>query len=229
MEGNIPAAEITEDWKKVLFNQFHDLAAGSGIGVIYKDAQKDYDWVRLSTNEISCGALKTVAEGIDTTRERGNSSSRLQPAWMGALQEMSRSTSHCLQALIQGCRRRHADEGFVPGSRPRRRIVSRDENKVLPSCGSCGQRAGIGLSHSTSGESAPEVARGLGTDRRRQGGLVLSGDELRVTVDKKSGCITILEERSRLDLIPRRLRQRTAIFQGHAQGIRRVEYRPGNT
>jgi alpha-mannosidase len=50
-----PADELTEDWKKVLFNQFHDLAAGSGIGVIYKDAQKDYDWVRMSTNEISSG------------------------------------------------------------------------------------------------------------------------------------------------------------------------------
>ena len=36
-----PGVEITEDWKKVLFNQFHDLAAGSGIGIIYKDAQKD--------------------------------------------------------------------------------------------------------------------------------------------------------------------------------------------
>src|SRR6202012_2697229 len=32
-----PGNELTEDWKKVLFNQFHDLAAGSGIGVIYKD------------------------------------------------------------------------------------------------------------------------------------------------------------------------------------------------
>ncbi|MDR3753617.1 MAG: glycoside hydrolase family 38 C-terminal domain-containing protein [Terracidiphilus sp.] len=61
-----PADELTEDWKKVLFNQFHDLAAGSGIGVIYKDAQKDYDWVRMSTNEISSGALEKVAERIDT-------------------------------------------------------------------------------------------------------------------------------------------------------------------
>jgi alpha-mannosidase len=64
-----PGADLTEDWKKVLFNQFHDLAAGSGIGVIYKDAQKDYDWVRMSTNEISAGALETVAEGIDTRTE----------------------------------------------------------------------------------------------------------------------------------------------------------------
>ena len=66
--GNVqyPAAELTEDWKKVLFNQFHDLAAGSGIGVIYKDAQKDYDVVRWSTDEISAKALATVAENIDT-------------------------------------------------------------------------------------------------------------------------------------------------------------------
>jgi alpha-mannosidase len=61
-----PGAELTEDWKKVLFNQFHDLAAGSGIGVIYKDAQKDYDVVRWSTNEIKSGALETVAARVNT-------------------------------------------------------------------------------------------------------------------------------------------------------------------
>lgn len=61
-----PGSELTEDWKKVLFNQFHDLAAGSGIGVIYKDAQKDYDVVRWSTNEISAHSLQTVDERINT-------------------------------------------------------------------------------------------------------------------------------------------------------------------
>jgi len=61
-----PGAELTEDWKKVLFNQFHDLAAGSGIGVIYKDAQRDYDVVRWSTNEISAGALQAVVERVNT-------------------------------------------------------------------------------------------------------------------------------------------------------------------
>ncbi len=61
-----PGAELTEDWKKVLFNQFHDLAAGSGIGIIYKDAQHEYDVVRWSTNEISAGALGKVGEKINT-------------------------------------------------------------------------------------------------------------------------------------------------------------------
>lgn len=64
-----PGDALTEDWKKVLFNQFHDLAAGSGIGVIYKDAQQDYDWVRMSTDEISAAALKTVDEQVDTDGE----------------------------------------------------------------------------------------------------------------------------------------------------------------
>jgi alpha-mannosidase len=67
LDGNAyPANELTEDWKKVLFNQFHDLAAGSGIGIIYKDAQKDYDVVRWSTNEISAGAMQTVDERVNT-------------------------------------------------------------------------------------------------------------------------------------------------------------------
>jgi len=61
-----PSVDLTEDWKKVLFNQFHDLAAGSGIGVIYKDAQKDYDVVRWSTDEIDAGALGAVAEKVNT-------------------------------------------------------------------------------------------------------------------------------------------------------------------
>ena len=68
-----PGAELTEDWKKVLFNQFHDLAAGSGIGVVYKDAQKDYDVVRWSTNEISSGSLATVAERINTAGDKKDS------------------------------------------------------------------------------------------------------------------------------------------------------------
>jgi len=61
-----PATELTEDWKKVLFNQFHDLLPGSGINVIYKDAQKDYDVVRWSTNEITDKALANLSAQVDT-------------------------------------------------------------------------------------------------------------------------------------------------------------------
>jgi alpha-mannosidase len=61
-----PATELNDAWKKVLFNQFHDLAAGSGIAVIYKDAQQDYDQVRWATQEISSHSLDTLSARIDT-------------------------------------------------------------------------------------------------------------------------------------------------------------------
>jgi alpha-mannosidase len=61
-----PANELNEAWKKVLFNQFHDLAAGSGIAVIYRDAQKDYQQVHWATDEISKASLKTIADRVDT-------------------------------------------------------------------------------------------------------------------------------------------------------------------
>ncbi len=61
-----PAEQLDDAWKKVLFNQFHDLAAGSGIAVIYRDAQKDYEQVRLATDEVSKASLATLAQRVDT-------------------------------------------------------------------------------------------------------------------------------------------------------------------
>ena len=34
--------------------------------MIYKDAQKDYDWVRMSTNEIGMKSMSTVDERVNT-------------------------------------------------------------------------------------------------------------------------------------------------------------------
>jgi alpha-mannosidase len=66
-----PADALNEAWKKVLFNQFHDLAAGSGIGVIYKEAQRDYDMVRFTSGEASSAALADIASHVDTRSPAG--------------------------------------------------------------------------------------------------------------------------------------------------------------
>jgi alpha-mannosidase len=66
-----PNTELTESWKKVLFNQFHDLAAGSGIAIIYRDAQRDYDYVRLQTDHLSSDALQKIASRVNTTASNG--------------------------------------------------------------------------------------------------------------------------------------------------------------
>ena len=71
-QKNIPADELTEAWKKITFNQFHDLAAGSGIGIIYKDAQSDYDQVRWATNEISARRIEDhCRRAINTSAAQG--------------------------------------------------------------------------------------------------------------------------------------------------------------
>jgi alpha-mannosidase len=66
-----PAEELTENWKKITFNQFHDLAAGSGIAVIYRDAQKDYTEVFRSDKEVADASLETLSAGIDTRVKSG--------------------------------------------------------------------------------------------------------------------------------------------------------------
>ncbi|MBB5059973.1 alpha-mannosidase [Granulicella aggregans] len=66
-----PNAQFTDAWKKIAFNGFHDLAAGSGIGIIYKDAQKEFDMVRLEDAEAAQHALNSIAARIDTGEEPG--------------------------------------------------------------------------------------------------------------------------------------------------------------
>ncbi|HZZ38620.1 MAG TPA: glycoside hydrolase family 38 C-terminal domain-containing protein [Acidobacteriaceae bacterium] len=67
LDGNkYPGDQLTDDWKTITFNDFHDLAAGSGIGVIYQDAEKQYEDVHRSASAISQKALATIAEHIDT-------------------------------------------------------------------------------------------------------------------------------------------------------------------
>src|ERR1700678_463392 len=67
-----PAPQLNEAWKKVLFNQFHDLAAGSGIGVIYKDAQRDYDVVQWTAADATTNALASLSGFVNTKTAAGS-------------------------------------------------------------------------------------------------------------------------------------------------------------
>jgi alpha-mannosidase len=69
--ASYPDGPLTEAWKKVLFNQFHDLAAGSGIAEIYKDADRDYDVVRWTASGASARAFHRIASEIDTSTTTG--------------------------------------------------------------------------------------------------------------------------------------------------------------
>ena len=61
-----PQEDLNEAWKKVLFNGFHDLAAGSGIADIYKDAAEDFNLVHLTANKATSHALGFLTSYINT-------------------------------------------------------------------------------------------------------------------------------------------------------------------
>lgn len=52
--GRYPLERYTEGWKKVLFNQFHDIMAGTSIEPAYEDARESYG-----------AALDTAARGLN--------------------------------------------------------------------------------------------------------------------------------------------------------------------
>ena len=62
---------LNTNWQKITFNEFHDLAAGSGIAVIYRDAEKDFAQVFDVDHNIDEAALGTLDARINT-RVAGN-------------------------------------------------------------------------------------------------------------------------------------------------------------
>ncbi len=59
-----PEAGFDTAWKKILFNQFHDILPGSGIGINYVDAARKYaETSRFSNNTIQA-ALNNIASHV---------------------------------------------------------------------------------------------------------------------------------------------------------------------
>jgi alpha-mannosidase len=176
-----PGDELTEDWKKITFNQFHDLAAGSGVGIIYKDAQKDYDQVRWSTKEISGKALGTVAARVNTKVAEGVPVMVFNPlAW---------ERSGLVTIDVQ-----------MPGSASEVSVLNA-ENRVLPSEVLSKDAATHQFKLLVKAENIPSIGYAIlhvvpgkkefASDLSVHG-LTLENAALRVTVDKTTGCITSL-------------------------------------
>lgn len=64
-----PQEELEEAWKKLLFNQFHDILGGSLIPEAIGDAMQNYQSVRDSGNFITGDSLKSIAKSINTEGE----------------------------------------------------------------------------------------------------------------------------------------------------------------
>jgi len=61
-----PREPFRRSWEKVLFNQFHDILAGSAIEDSYRDARNDYGYALSAAREISIRSLQNIAQNVNT-------------------------------------------------------------------------------------------------------------------------------------------------------------------
>ncbi len=64
-----PQNRIEEAWKHVLYNQFHDILAGTSLESSYEDTRDQLGAARSMALEITNESLQTMARNIDTTSE----------------------------------------------------------------------------------------------------------------------------------------------------------------
>ena len=61
-----PQDDLNYAWKRVLFNQFHDVMAGSAVAAVYADAAREHAEARRIGSEALDGALAEIAERANT-------------------------------------------------------------------------------------------------------------------------------------------------------------------
>jgi alpha-mannosidase len=61
-----PQPEMNRAWKRLLFDDFHDIMPGSGIGVNYLDARRNLQDVQLFGNSVIDDSLREIAAHINT-------------------------------------------------------------------------------------------------------------------------------------------------------------------
>src|SRR6185503_3372222 len=175
-----PNDRLTDAWKKITFNDFHDLAAGSGIAVIYKDAQKDFDVVHWEDHQISTEALNTLDARVKTSGA-GVPVMVFNPlAW---------ERSGLVTMTVQ-----------MPQAAPAVSVLDA-QGRVLPSQVLSADSATHSFKLLVDVKNAPSLGyevlhvvpgkRAFASDLKVSG-LTLENADLRVVVDKTTGCITSL-------------------------------------
>ncbi len=186
LNGNTyPNADITDDWKKITFNDFHDLAAGSGIGIIYKEAQAEFDKVRLSTSAITSQSVKTLAASINTKAAGEVPVLILNPlAWSHT--GVTTVSVQMPYDAPNGISILDSHDNVVPS-----KILSSDKKtntyKLLVQ-GKNVPALGYEVLHAVTGE------RAFTTDLKASG-YTMENAALRVVVDPATGCITSLYDK----------------------------------
>ncbi len=182
---NYPGEQLAQAWETLMFNTNHDLAAGSGIGIIYQDAAKQLETVHWTAEGATQNALTDIDSHINTDAHAGvpilvwNTLSWSRTGIVEATVQMPQAEPNGISVL-------DADGRPVP-----MQILSEDdatqtyhlllEVKGVPSIG-------YTVLHAVPGKRA--VPTDLKVD-----GTTLENSVLRVVVDPKNGCINSLYDK----------------------------------
>jgi alpha-mannosidase len=184
-----PADELTESWKKITFNQFHDLAAGSGVAVIYRDAQKDYTEVFRSDKEIADAARDTIGAVADTRVKDGvpilvfNSSAWPRSEVVRIPVRLAENTAH-IQIFDEKGKEIPTRTVFDDPLTKHDAVIARVED--VPAMG-------YRLIHAGPAKNTKDDPTDLKVvDSPAGDAIVLRNAKLKVSVDTKTGCITSL-------------------------------------
>jgi alpha-mannosidase len=177
-----PQDEFEDCWRRVLFNQFHDVMAGSGIHIVYVDEAESMEFVKLTNEPILLGATKSLAARVDT---RGPG----MPVVV--FNSLSWERTDVAEAEVQFPARagnvevRDPDGQAVPSA-----VVSRDDSTstvkvrfLARSVPSTGYR----VFHLVSVNSPNKASSTL-----KANGLSMENEFISVEVDPKTGCVTKL-------------------------------------
>ncbi|HEV2463414.1 MAG TPA: glycoside hydrolase family 38 C-terminal domain-containing protein [Acidobacteriaceae bacterium] len=173
-------------WKKVLFDDFHDIMPGSGVGNNYVEAARNLNDASLESGKLLGSSLDDLSANIDT-RGAGVPVVVFNPlSWA--------RTAPVTVEVHTPSSGRHLEAVDDAGKPLLAQILSTDPSTeqtriqvMVPDVPSLGYR----VIHLRSVEHAQRVSSSLKVD-----GLTAENEYFRVKVDPKSGCITSLIDKA---------------------------------
>ena len=177
-----PQDDFEDCWQRVLFNQFHDLMAGSGIHIVYVDEGESMEFVKLTSEPILEGSMKTLAARVDT-RGPGIPVVVFNPlSW--ARTDVTEAEVQ-FPGRVENVEVRDPDGHVVPSAIPHRddstnTVKVRFLARSVPSMG-------YRVFHIVSAGSPREAASTL-----KASGLRMENEFVSVEIDPKTGCVTSL-------------------------------------
>jgi len=180
-----PQEEFNNDWKKVLFDQFHDIMPGSGIAINYVDAARDQAVVGLSGRKILSGSLDALVARVNTEGE-GVPVVLFNPlSWVRTDVAEAEAQFPSAVATQAGVEVRDSSGSVLPSS-----VISRDDvthTLKVRFLASSVPALGYAVFH-----LVPAAQPALSRTTLKAGAEGMSNEFVSLKVDPKTGCLTSL-------------------------------------